>query len=220
MARGTEALSDAELLAIILRTGTKSADVLALAYLVLKEFNGLEGVFRAAIPELCRIKGLGPAKAVEIKAALDLGRRATLRDPEPQPVIRSPEDVYGLLGTTMGLLDHEQLRVLILNTKNRVLADHKVADGSVNQTTTRIAEMFREAVRFQATGIIMVHNHPSGDPSPSGEDVALTRETRRAGAYLQIDVLDHIVIGRGGPKPWRSLREMGLGFDMEKQARP
>ena len=105
-----------------------------------------------------------------------------------------------------------------LNTKNRVIRDQKVADGTLDQTTTRMAELFREAVRHQAKSIIMVHNHPSGDPSPSSEDVQLTREVRHAGEFLQIDLLDHIVIGRGGRKPWRSLRELGLGFGTERSA--
>jgi DNA repair protein RadC len=216
LTRGAGELSDTELLAIILRTGSRSANVLDLATQVLTKFRGLDGVARAAIPELCEITGLGEAKAVEIKAALELGKRAVTLDPSLQPVIRSPEDVAGLLGTTMGLLEHEQIRVLLLNTKNRLISDHKVADGTVNQTTTRIAEMFREAVRHQATNVIVVHNHPSGDPTPSSEDVELTREARRAGDLLQIEVLDHIVIGRGGAKPWRSLRELGLGFESDR----
>ncbi|MFN0073221.1 MAG: DNA repair protein RadC [Chloroflexota bacterium] len=219
LTRGAEALSDAELLAIILRTGSRSVNVLELAHLVLSTFRGLDGVSHAAVPELRALKGLGDAKAVEIKAALELGRRAVSLDPSLQPLIRSPEDVAGLLGSSMGLLQHEQLRVLLLNTKNRVIRDQKVADGTVNQTTTRIAELFREAVRYQATSLIVVHNHPSGDPSPSAEDVELTREVRRAGEHLQIEVLDHIVIGRGGLKPWRSLREMGLGFDVDGRPR-
>ena len=217
LASGADHLSDAELLAIILRTGSASQNVLELANQVLSKFNGLDGISHAAIPELQELKGLGPVKAIEIKAALMLGQRALALDPTLLPTIRSPEDVSLLLGTKMGLLEHEQLRVLLLNTKNRVIADHKVADGTLNQTTTRIGEMFREAVRHQAASMIVVHNHPSGDPSPSAEDVELTREARRAGDLLQVEVLDHIVIGRGGLKPWRSLREMGLGFDMDKR---
>jgi len=160
---------------------------------------------------------MGEVKAIEIKAAITLGQRVVALDPAQLPMIRSPEDVDALLGTKMRWLEHEQLNVLLLNQKNRLIKIHKVADGTLNQTTTRIAEMFKEAVRENAASVIVAHNHPSGDPSPSAEDVELTREARRAGELLQIEVLDHIVIGRGGLKPWRSLREMGLGFDMEKR---
>jgi DNA repair protein RadC len=206
------------LLAIIMRTGTPSANVLDLAHQLLMEFSGLEGVSRAAIPELCRIKGLGQAKAIEIKAALELGVRAIRSDPLQRPAIRSPEDVHALVGTRMSMLESEQLRVLLLNTKNRVIADQKVADGTVNQTTVRIGEIFRDAVRHQATGVILVHNHPSGDPTPSRDDVDLTRDARRAGKLLQIDVLDHIVIGRGAGRTYKSLRELGLAFEPELRA--
>ncbi|HEX3244136.1 MAG TPA: DNA repair protein RadC [Chloroflexota bacterium] len=217
LTHGAEQLNDAELLAIILRTGSTSQNVIDLAHELLATFDGLDGVARASLPDLQKIKGMGVVKAIEIKASITLGQRVVALDPAQLPMIRSPEDVDALLGTKMRMLEHEQLNVLLLNQKNRLIRNHKVADGTLNQTTTRIAEMFKEAVRENAASVIVVHNHPSGDPSPSGEDVELTREARKAGELLQIEVLDHVVIGRGGLKPWRSLREMGLGFDMEKR---
>jgi DNA repair protein RadC len=212
LADGAEALNDDELLAIILRTGSSNGDVLDLAKQLLVEAHGLDGIARAAIPELCKLKGLGPTKAIELKAAFELGKRAVRLDPSLRPVIHSPADVYSVVGSGMALLESEQIQVILLNTKNRVMLVHKIADGSANRTATRIAEVFREAVRHQSTRIILVHNHPSGDPRPSSDDVAFTRDVCQAGALLEIDVLDHIVIGRGGNQPWASLRELGLAF--------
>lgn len=212
LADGAEALSDDELLAIILRTGSATADVLDLAKQLLADVHGLDGIARAAIPELCQFKGLGPTKAIELKAAFELGKRAVRLDPNLRPVIHSPSDVYSVVGSSMALLESEQIQVLLLNTKNRVMLVQKIADGTANQTTTRIAEIFREAVRHNSTRLILVHNHPSGDPQPSSDDVSFTREVCQAGALLQIDVLDHVVIGRGGQQPWASLRELGLAF--------
>jgi len=192
---GPGGLSDHELVAIIWRTGTRSESVLDLARRVLVRFGGLEGLARASIGELAAEKGVGTVKAVELKAALELGRRlATLR-PSERPVVKSPEEVAGLVMAEMAWLAQEQLRVLLLNSKNQVMANRLVYQGSVNAAQVRIGELFREAVRENCPAIIMVHNHPSGDPTPSPEDVQVTRAALEAGRLLDIDVLDHVVIG-------------------------
>ena len=207
--RGASALSNSELLAIILRTGTPSANALALATTALARFNGLPGLARASFGELCAQHGMGEAKAAQIKAALELGLRLVSAQPEERATVRSPQDVSNLLLAEMGLLEQEHLRVLLLNTKNQVLAMPEVYKGSVNTAQVRISELFREAIREGCPAIIVVHNHPSGDPTPSRDDIDLTRQLIEAGKLLSIDVLDHIVVARQGIV---SLRDEGLGF--------
>jgi DNA repair protein RadC len=207
--RGAGALSNSELLAIILRTGTPSENALALATTALARFNGLPGLVRAGFGELCAQHGMGEAKAAQIKAALELGLRLVSAQPEERATVRSPQDVANLLLAEMGLLEQEHLRVLLLNTKNQVLAMPEVYKGSVNTAQVRISELFREAIREGCPAIIVVHNHPSGDPTPSRDDIDLTRRLIEAGELLNVDVLDHIVIARQGIV---SLRDEGLGF--------
>jgi DNA repair protein RadC len=207
--RGSSALSDGDLLAIILNTGIRGETVTDVAQRLLAEHGGLRGLFRLDIAELSRIRGLGDAKAVRLKAALELGRRLAALSPEERPQVGSPEDVANLLGIEMSALEQEQLRVVLLDTKHRILGSRTVYQGSVNQAQVRVAEVFRDAVRQQATAIVAVHNHPSGDPTPSAADVALTVELVRAGALLDIELLDHLIIGQGR---WLSLKRLGLGF--------
>ncbi len=212
---GPSALSDVELLAIILGTGTRTAtrkvDVLEMSSNVLVHRGGLGGVGRAALKELCQEPGLGRAKAIGIKAALELGRRLVSLDPGQRVQIGSPLDVWNLVHADMASFEQEHLRILLLNTKNHVIAAHDLYRGSLNSTTVRVAELFRDAIRESAAGLILVHNHPSGDPTPSNEDVQLTREAVDAGKLLDVAVLDHIVIGRGDRR-FVSLKERGLGF--------
>jgi DNA repair protein RadC len=207
--RGAGALSNSELLAIILRTGTPSENALALATAALARFGGLPGLARASFGELCAQHGMGEAKAAQIKAALELGLRLVSAQPEERATVRSPQDVANLLLAEMGLLEQEHLRVLLLNTKNQVLAMPEVYKGSVNSAQVRLSELFREAIREGCPAIIVVHNHPSGDPTPSRDDIDLTHQLIEAGNLLNIDVLDHIVIARQGIV---SLRDEGLGF--------
>jgi len=207
--RGAAALSNSELLAIILRTGTPSENALALATAALARFNGLPGLARASFGELCTQHGMGEAKAAQVKAALELGRRLLSTQPEERATVRSPQDVANLLLAEMGLLEQEHLRVVLLNTKNQVLAMPEVYKGSVNSAQVRVSELLREAIREGCPALIVVHNHPSGDPTPSPDDIDLTRQLIEAGKLLDIDVLDHIVIGGQG---FVSLRERGLGF--------
>ncbi len=207
---GPAALSNSELLAIILRTGTAWENVLGLAARVLAKFGGLAGLARASFGELCAERGIGQAKAAQLKAALELGRRLVSTQPEERAVVRSPQDVANLLMAEMGLLDQEQLRVVLLNSKNQVMAVPEVYRGSVSTSLIRVSEVFREAVRENCPAIIVVHNHPSGDPTPSSEDVQVTEQMVAAGKLLDIEVLDHLIIGQ---QRYTSLKEQGLGFN-------
>jgi len=206
---GPEALSTAELMAILLRTGSRGENVLTLATRLQIKFGGLGGLARASFSELSAVKGVGQAKAAQIKAGLEIGRRLLIAAPDERPQISSPADAANLLMLEMGHLEQEHLRVLLLDTKNRLLASPTIYKGSVNTSLIRIAELFREAIRHNSTAIIIAHNHPSGDPTPSPEDVRITRQVAEAGKLVDIEVLDHLIIGRGR---YVSLKERGLGF--------
>lgn len=207
---GAEALSTAELLAIILRSGIPGENVLRLAERLLHDFDDLPGLARATITELTTTKGVGEAKAAEIKAALEIGRRLVAAAPEERPHISSPDDAFHLLKSEMMFQDQEHLRLILLDTRNRVLRTPTIYIGSLNTSVIRVAELFRAALRENAAAFIMAHNHPSGDPSPSPEDINVTRQIVQAGALLGIDVLDHIVIGSNR---FVSLKQRGLGFE-------
>ncbi len=204
---GAQSLSTAELIAILLRVGRRGETAVALARRLLQQFGGLEGLHRAPFSEVKSIKGIGTAKAAQIKAALELGRRLQLASRGERPRISGPEDAAALVQYEMSALEQEHLRVLLLDTRNQVLAIHEVVRGSVNTAQVRMAEVFREAIRRNATAIILVHNHPSGDPTPSADDIALTRQAQQAGSLLDIEVLDHIVIG---DNKFVSLKARGL----------
>ncbi|MEM7345956.1 MAG: DNA repair protein RadC [Chloroflexota bacterium] len=207
---GAAALSNAELLAILLRVGTQGENAVALGTRLLTRFDGLAGLSKASFHEISGIKGVGLAKTAQIKAALELGRRLLLTSPDQRPQITSPADAANLLMLEMSHLEQEHLRVLLLDTKNGVLASPTVYVGNVNSSIVRVAEVFREAVRNNATGLIIAHNHPSGDPTPSPEDIQMTRAVVDAGTLLGIEVLDHLIIGH---HRYISLKERGLGFD-------
>jgi DNA repair protein RadC len=208
---GAAGMSQRELLAILLRSGMRGRSVLALADDLLKRFNGLSGLARADLADLQDVPGIGPVKAVELKAALELGKRMILSAPDQQrPQIKSPADAAQLLMLEMGILEQEEVRTLLLDTRNRVLAVPMIYRGSLNTTSMRMAEVFKDAIRANSAGIIVAHNHPSGDPSPSAEDVRVTKTLVQAGKLLDIDVLDHIVISQSR---YVSLKERGLGFD-------
>jgi DNA repair protein RadC len=203
---GPNALSTTELLAILLGNPHQLQDAGAL----LATFDGLIGVARASTVELQCQPGVGATTAARIKAALELGGRLSIeRNHAPQ--IRSPADAANLLLPEMGLLEQEHLRVIVLDTKNRVVAIPTVYVGSVNTTMIRISELFREAIRRNCPAIILAHNHPSSDLSPSPEDVAVTRQAVEAGKLLDVDLLDHLIIG--GTSGFVSLKQRGLGFE-------
>lgn len=206
---GAAALSDAELLAILLRVGVSGTSVLQLAQQLLAEHRGWRGLMRADYATLCRQHGLGEAKAATVKAALEIGRRILITGGEERFQIRSPSDAANLLMVEMGHLDQEHLRTILLDTKNNVQTISTVYIGSVNSALIRVGEVFKEAIRRNSTALILAHNHPSGDPTPSTEDILVTRQIVEAGKLLDCDVLDHLVIGAG---KYISMRERGLGF--------
>jgi DNA repair protein RadC len=207
---GAEVLSTAELLAIILRSGTMGESALRVAERLLIEFNHLPGLSRATITELMNVKGVGDAKAAEIKAALEIGRRLVASAPEERPKVTTPDDAFHLLKSEMMFLDQEQLRLILLDTRNRVIRTPTIYVGSLNTSVIRVGELFRAAIRENSAALIVAHNHPSGDPSPSPEDISVTRQIVQAGKLLDVDVLDHIVIGHNR---FVSLKQRGLGFD-------
>ncbi|WP_298403032.1 DNA repair protein RadC [uncultured Chloroflexus sp.] len=207
---GAGALSDAELLAILLRVGVSGTNVLQLSQQLLSDYGGWIGLQRAEYNDLCRRSGIGASKAASIKAALEIGRRLARISVDERFPIRSPADVAALLMVEMSHLDQEHLRTVLLDTKNRVQQISTIYIGSLNAATIRIGEVFKEAVRRNSAAIIVVHNHPSGEATPSPEDIQVTRQLVAAGRLLDIEVLDHLIIGRGH---YVSLRERGLGFE-------
>ena len=207
---GPSSLANAELLAIILDTGTKGEPVLQLAERLLREHDGFAGLMTLDVAELARVHGLGPAKASKLKAVMEIARRVMALNPNERPRIATPEDVFNLVGLEMSILEQEQLRVVLLNTKNEVTSIRTLYQGSVNQAQVRMGELFRDAVRSTATGIVLVHNHPSGDPTPSAADISLTRDAVKAGEMLDIAVVDHLIVGKGRNA---SLRRLKLGFE-------
>ena len=194
----------------MLATILQGANALYEAQQIVVRFGGLIGVGRASLTELESVVGVGPSKAAQIHAALELGRRLVTEPPEARPQVRSPADAAGLLMAEMGLLEQEHMRTLLLDTKNHVVGSPTIYVGSVNTTMIRVAEVFQAAIKANCAGIIVAHNHPSGDPSPSPEDVAVTQQIVAAGKLLDIDVLDHLIIGQ---QRYVSLKERRLGFD-------
>ena len=207
---GAEALSTAELLAIVLRSGLQGENVLRLAERLLIQFDHLPGLARASVTELTAANGIGPAKAAEIKAALEIGRRLVASSPEERPRVTTPDDAFHLLKSEMMFQEQEHLRLILLDTRNCVLRTPTLYVGSLNTSVVRVGELFRAAIRENAAALIITHNHPSGDPAPSPEDINVTRQIVQAGKLLDVAVLDHIIIGHGR---FVSLKQRGLGFD-------
>ena len=208
--RGPAGLSAAELIAIVLGTGGGGLGAVELAERVLARFAGVGALARASDGELTALPGLGPAKAARLAAAFELGRRSVVDWPAGRWTIRAPRDVADRLLVELGRLEREELRVLSLNAKNVVQRMSTVYVGNVSASLVRVGELFRDAVRLDASGLVLVHNHPSGDPTPSPEDLHLTAEAIAAGRLLDVDVLDHVIVGHDA---WVSLRDRGVAFD-------
>lgn len=207
---GPQALSTAELLAIILRTGVNGENVLTMATRLLAKYGGLGGMARAEFAQIVAEHGLGRAKTAQIMAALELGKRLMVEAPEERFQIKSPGDAANLLMPLIGHKNQEHFVVLFLDTRNRVLDHEMLYKGSLNTSLVRIAEVFRGAVRRDCAAVIVSHNHPSGDPAPSPEDIALTRRLVSAGKVMEVEVLDHVVVGENR---YVSLRERAMGFE-------
>jgi DNA repair protein RadC len=207
---GAQVLSDAELLALLIRTGTPAESALVLAQRILKgdgAKSGLAFVADSSIEELSRIKGIGLAKSVQIKAAVELGRRISSYTGQNPTVINTPVDVKNLLMEEMRFLEKEHFKVILLNIKNHVISVEDISVGSLNSSIVHPREVFKPAIRRSSASMILVHNHPSGDPTPSREDIEITRRLIEAGKILGIEVVDHVIIGNG---IYISLREKGI----------
>ena len=211
--RGAAALSDAELIAILLRTGMKGTSVVQLAQELLVKFRTLPELAGALVEEIAQVKGIGETKAIQLKAAFELARRLSGNTRDNQTPISSPEDAAVVVREDMRLLDREEFRVLLLNTKNGLIKKCEVSRGSLNASIVEPREVFKDAIAASAASMILVHNHPSGDPTPSSEDIAVTKRLVKAGELLNIAVLDHIILGHRTTKrdqDFVSLKELGL----------
>ncbi len=208
--RGPGGLSAAELIAVVWGTGSAGRSAVDLAEEALARHASVGALARASDVELAAIPGVGAAKAARLAAAFELGRRSAADWPVGRWTIRSPRDVADRLTVEMGRLEREELRVVALNAKNVVQRVSTAYVGNVSASLVRVGELFRDAVRLDASGVVLVHNHPSGDPTPSPDDLHLTAEAIAAGRLLDIDVLDHVVIGHDA---WVSLRDRGVTFD-------
>jgi len=210
--KGADALKTAELLAILLRTGTADRPVLELAEFLLAHFGSLEALSRAPVGELMKIKGVGEAKAIELKAAFALAARLARSEAESRS-IDSAEDVSRLLGEEMRLLDYESVRVICLNTKHKVLAVEEVSRGTLNESLFHPREAFRPALARQAHAVVLVHNHPSGNTTPSDADLQVTRRMKQAGELLRVELLDHVILGApraGEDRGYFSFKDEGM----------
>ena len=210
VARGAAGLSASELIALVWGAGRPGASSIDMASDALARLDGLDGLARAGPRELETLPGVGPARAARLAAAFELGRRALADWPVGRWSIRSPRDLADRLVLQMGRLEREELRVVLLTSKNSVIAVQTVYVGNVSTALVRVGELFRDAVRLHAAGLIVVHNHPSGDPAPSPDDLHLTAEAVAAGRLLDVAVLDHLIIGHDA---YVSLRDRGIPFD-------
>ena len=210
VARGAAGLSAAELIGLVWSSGSRTAGPTSVAQEALAGTGGLAALAASSPLELERVPGVGPARAAQLAAAFELGRRAVADWPVGRWTIRGPTDLAGRLVADMGHLEREELRVVLLDTRNGVLASPTVYRGNVSVALVRVGELFRDAVRLHAARTILVHNHPSGDPAPSPDDLHLTAEAVAAGRLLDIALLDHLIVGHGA---WVSLRDRGVPFE-------
>ena len=207
---GAGALSAAELISVLWGSGTAGHTAVDAALDALRRHEGLIGLARATDVELDAVPGVGPVRAAQLSAAFELGRRVVTDWPQDRWTVRTPRDVGERLVPQMGYLEREELRVVLLNTRNVVMRQVTVYQGNVSSSLVRIGELFRDAVRLNATGMILVHNHPSGDSTPSPDDLRLTAEALAAGRLLDVQLLDHLIIAGDG---FVSLRDRGVAFD-------
>ncbi len=208
---GAGALSDAELLGILFAKGTVGASAVDLGHQLLSEFGSLRNVARCNTKQLEKISGIGPAKAIQLGAAIELGNRLA-REKVTNTRLDSPEAVYDLVGHSMSKLTYESLRVVLLNTRHHLIRSEEVSHGSLNESIAQPREILQPAILHSAYGFVLVHNHPSGDPSPSGPDRDLTRRLASICGEIKIELIDHLIVGLpdGGQEPYFSFKEAGL----------
>jgi DNA repair protein RadC len=215
VARGPDALTHAELIAILLRTGLQGANVVQVAQNILRKFGSLNALASASVDELKQISGVGPDKAATLVAAFALARRMEQERREESPVLDNPEKVVSFMRETNRLLNVESFQVLLLNTRKKLIRAEEISQGTLDTLLVHPREVFRAAIVANAAGVILLHNHPSGDPTPSEADIKVTRDLIRAGQLLKIEVVDHVIIGRATAervKDYASLRELGYFY--------
>jgi DNA repair protein RadC len=214
-AHGAEALGNPELIAILLRTGTKGVSALHIAEELLKRFQSLENLARASIEELRKTKGIGRDKAIALKSAFTLALRMAREIRNEAPLVDTPERVADLLREELRMENVERFQVLLVNTRRRLIQAERLSQGTLDSLLVHPRDVFRSAIAANAAAIVLAHNHPSGDPTPSESDIKVTRDLIRAGQLLRIEVLDHVIIGRATQersKDYVSLRELGYFY--------
>ena len=215
VARGPDALTHAELIAILLRTGLRGANVVQVAQSILQKFGSLNTLALATVDELKQVPGIGRDKAVTLVAAFALARRMEQERREESPVLDNPATVVNFMRETNRLLNVESFQVLLLNTRKKLIRVEVISQGLLDTILVHPREVFRAAIMANAAGIVLAHNHPSGDPTPSDADIKVTRDLIRAGQLLKIEVVDHVIIGRATAeraKDYSSLRELGYFY--------
>jgi DNA repair protein RadC len=215
VAQGADALSQAELIAILLRTGLKGANAVEIGRQVVQKYGSLQSLAQASLEDLQTVKGIGRDKAVTLVAAFTLARNMARELRVESPVLDTPEAVANLMREDNRLRRVETFQVLLLNTRRRLIRAAEISDGTLDTLLVHPREVFEKAITAGAAAIVLVHNHPSGDPTPSEADIKVTRDLIRAGQLLKIEVLDHVIIGRATqerPKDYVSLRELGYFY--------
>ncbi len=212
LARGAGTLSNAEIMALFFGTGRPGMSAIELGRELLRRFGSLKGISRATVEELSTINGIGPAKAAQLAAVFEFGNRLAGERFTSEP-LDSPEAIFELVGPEMARLDQESLRVVLLNAKNRLIQVVEVSRGTVDQAIAHPRDILKPAIQFSASSFVLVHNHPSGDPSPSSADYRVTRNVRESAKLMQIDFVDHVIVGAesvSSDEPYYSFRESGL----------
>ena len=215
MAKGADALKDSELIAILLRTGRKGASAIEVAEQVRQRFDSLDSMSRATIAELRQVKGIGRDKAIALKSAFTLARRMAEEIRQEPPTLDTPDRIANLLRERNRAYEVENFQVVVLNTRRKLIRVDNISQGTLDTILVHPREVFKAAIAANAAAIVLVHNHPSGDPTPSEADIKVTRDLIRAGQLLKIDVLDHIILGRATQERVRdyvSLRELGYFY--------
>jgi DNA repair protein RadC len=214
-ALGADALRNAELIAILLRTGMKGASAVQVAEQLLQKFGTLDHLSRAGIEDLRQIKGVGRDKAIALKSAFTLARRMAAELRQESPPLDNPERVADLLREQNRAYEVEHFQTVLLNTRRRLIRVERISQGTLDTILVHPREVFKAAIAANAAALVLVHNHPSGDPTPSEADIKVTRDLIRAGQLLKIEVLDHVIIGCATsqrPKDYVSLRELGYFY--------
>jgi DNA repair protein RadC len=215
VANGADALRNAELIAILLRTGMKGTSAVQIADQLLQRFGTLQELAMASLDDIRKVKGIGRDKAIALKSAFTLAQRMAAEIRAEAPLLDAPDRVAALLREDNRLYEVETFQIVLLNTRRRLLRVEKLSQGTLDTLLVHPREVFRTAIAANAASLILVHNHPSGDPTPSEADIMVTRDLIRAGHLLKIEVVDHIILGRATdarPKDWMSLRELGYFY--------